>query len=44
MQIGESIFLAIQIWRSAPAVLCATRHRVANVLERPRRDQQGEEA
>ncbi len=33
MQIGEAVFLAIQIWRTAPAVICATRHRVADVLE-----------
>lgn len=34
MQIGDTFFLAIQIWRTAPAIICATRHRVAHVLER----------
>lgn len=43
MQIGETVFLALQIWRSAPAVICATRHRVADVLERRRSYRHGDE-
>ena len=44
MQIGETVVLAFQIWRSAPAVICATRHRVAVALERRRSHQQGDDA
>ncbi len=36
MQIGDTVFLAIQIWRATPAIICATRHRVTDVLERSR--------
>jgi len=43
MQIGETVVLAIHIWRSAPAVICATRHRVADALERRRSHQQGDD-
>lgn len=42
MQIGETFFLAIQICRTAPAIICATRHRVADALER-RRNLSGDE-
>lgn len=43
MQFGETVFLALQIFRSAPAVICATRHRVEVVLERRRVNRDGDE-
>ena len=43
MQIGETVVLAIQIWRSAPAVICATRHRVADALQRRRSYSHGDD-